>query len=247
MKRIGRYILTLVFWLGLWTAAAAWIGKALLLPSPFAVGKCLLGLAGSGTFWMTLGVSLLRIAAGVAAAILLGVILGVLTSWLPWLGILTKPLRTVMRATPVASFIILALLWIGRDILPAVIAGIMVLPVVWTSVESGIQGVDRELWEVTQVFRLSLTKRVSKLYLPTVMPWLLTACRNAIGLGWKAGVAAEVLTVPAVSIGRQLYESKLYLETEELFAWTLAVILCSVLIEKAVTQLLKAAERKDRK
>ena len=64
------------------------------------------------------------------------------------------------------------------------------------------------------------------------MPHFLSACRTSLGLAWKAGVAAEVLTVPVRSIGRMLYESKLYLETVDLFAWTVVVVACSLIIEK---------------
>ena len=105
---------------------------------------------------------------------------------------------------------------------------------VWANVGAGVRETDRELLEVARVFRFSRRKLLRRVYVPSVLPYFLSACKSAVGLGWKAGVAAEVLTVPAVSIGRMLYESKLYLETADLFAWTAAVILCSLLIEKLV-------------
>ena len=56
-------------------------------------------------------------------------------------------------------------------------------------------------------------------------------------MGWKAGIAAEVLTVPPLSIGKNIFEAKLYLETTELFAWTLTVILLSLVIERILLRL----------
>ena len=52
-------------------------------------------------------------------------------------------------------------------------------------------------------------------------------------------LAAEVIGNPANSIGEQMYLSKIYMDTAELFAWTLTVILLSTVFEKAVLWLLR--------
>jgi NitT/TauT family transport system permease protein len=138
---------------------------------------------------------------------------------------------SVVKATPVASFIMLALLWIDRDILPAFISVLMVLPVVVSNVYTGIKSTDKNLYEVTKVFRFGFYKKLRFLYFPTVRPYFLSACRSSLGLAWKAGIAAEVLAVPVLSIGKMIYESKLYLETTDLFAWTAVVVVLSVIID----------------
>ena len=130
------------------------------------------------------------------------------------------------------SFIILLILWVGRDFLPCVIVVLMALPVIWSNVSAGIAGVDAQLLEMARIFRFSHWRKLRRIYIPSVAPHFLSALRSCLGLSWKAGVAAEVLTVPAVSIGKMLYESKLYWETLDLFAWTLVIIICSLIIEK---------------
>ena len=112
---------------------------------------------------------------------------------------------------------------------------LMALPVVWSNVSTGIASTDPLLLEMAKVFRFSPWKRLRRVYIPSVMPHFLAACRSTLGLAWKAGVAAEVLTVPAVSIGRMLYESKLYWETLDLFAWTLTVIVLSLTFEALIS------------
>ena len=87
-------------------------------------------------------------------------------------------------------------------------------------------------------FRFPPFRRLRRVWVPSVLPSFLAACRSTLGLAWKAGVAAEVLTVPVRSIGKMLYESRLNLETTDLFAWTVVVILCSLAIEKLLTALL---------
>ena len=237
MKRLGNILKTLgvaVFWLLVWEALALLVNKELLLPAPAAVLRRLAELALTAEFWRMIALTLLRIACGVLTALILGTLLAALTERFALAGRLLRPLLTVVKSTPVASFIILALLWMGRDILPGFISALMVLPVVWANVGAGVRETDRELLEAARVFRFSRRKLLRRVYVPSVLPYFLSACKSSIGLGWKAGVAAEVLTVPALSIGRMLYESKLYLETADLFAWTAAVILCSLLIEKLV-------------
>ena len=144
-----------------------------------------------------------------------------------------------MQATPVASFTILVLIWIDRDYVPVLICGMMVLPVVYNSVSTGIRVTDPQLLEMAKVYRLSRFQILRRIYVPSVLPFFQTACINSVGLGWKAGIAAEVLTVPKHSIGRMIADSKLYLMTEELFASTLVVIGLSLLLQKIMLRLLQ--------
>ena len=118
------------------------VNRELLLPSPLQVLRSLLSLAMTVSFWQTLGCSLLRVSAGIVAATILGVLLAMLTEWSSIVRALVAPLMTLIKSTPVASFIILALIWLGRSVLPAVISGLMVLPVVWANVSAGIAGRD---------------------------------------------------------------------------------------------------------
>ncbi|MCC8357776.1 MAG: ABC transporter permease subunit [Oscillospiraceae bacterium] len=244
VKRLGRGVLVLAFWLGLWALLARLVDTALLLPGPWAVATRLAELAVTLDFWRATAVSLLRVLLGAVLGVVTGVLLAALTSRFRLLRALLSPLLTIVRATPVASIILLALIWLGRDILPCFIVWLMVLPVVWANVSAGIEAVDGHLLELAAVYRFSWGRTLRRIYVPSVMPYFLSALRTGMGLAWKAGVAAEVLTVPAKSIGRYLYESKLYLETTDLFAWTAVVVLCSLVIEKLM---LAAIGRMDRR
>ena len=238
LKRLGKNCIVLAFWLGVWALLAALVGRELLLPGPRAVLRRLGELILTGPFWQTTGVSLLRILLGAVLGILLGTVLAVLTRRFRVLSALLSPLLTLVRSTPVASFILLVLIWVGRDILPAVIVVLMVLPVVWGNVTAGIAAADPLLLEMAAVYRFGLWRTVARVYVPAALPHFLSACRTGLGLAWKAGVAAEVLTVPRLSIGRHLYESKLYMDTVDLFAWTVVVILLSLLLEKLLSALI---------
>ena len=122
----------LLFWGGVWVLAAGLVGRELLLPSPVQVLRRLLELGGTGEFWRTVGCSILRVLTGILSGSLLGILLAVVTERSALLKALFSPVMTLVKSTPVASFIILALIWLGREILPAVISALMVLPVVCT-------------------------------------------------------------------------------------------------------------------
>ncbi len=247
MRRRGttaKSLGALAFWLGVWALLSVLVARPLLLPAPWAVAERLIRLAGTASFWKITAVSLGRILLGAALGILAGIAVAAGTSRSQFLDTVLSPMLSVIRATPVASFILLMLIWVGRDILPCVIVFLMVLPVVWGNVSAGVAATDRQLLEMARVYRLSRWQTARRIYIPSVGPYLLSACHTSLGLAWKSGVAAEVLTMPALSIGRRLYESKLYMEMTDLFAWTAIVVLCSIALEKMFAALVRKLRRR---
>ena len=232
-----------LFWLCVWVLASVLVGQELLLPSPLQVLRRFLALAGTAAFWITVGTSILRVLTGIVCAVVLGTLLAFLTENSAVCKALFSPVMMLVKSTPVASFIILALIWLGRGILPAFISALMVLPVVWANVSAGISARDPLLLEMARIYRFPRGRILRRITLPTVLPYFRSALCSALGLGWKAGVAAEVLTVPQRSVGRMIYESKLYLETPELFAWTVTVIAVSFLIERLLLRLVSGLWR----
>ena len=232
----------LLFWTAVWYGASLAMNNPLLLPTPVQVLRCLGNMMITAAFWQTAAVSMLRILLGVAGAVVLGTVLAMLTTRIRLLHTLIAPAMTAMQATPVASFTILVLIWVNRDYVPALICGMMGLPIVWNSVSNGIRMTDPQLLEMAKVYRLPKLRILRRIYVPSVLPVFRMACSSALGLGWKAGIAAEVLTVPKRSIGRMISESKLYVLTEELFAWTLVIIAFSLLLQKLMQRLLRGRE-----
>ena len=227
------------FWLGVWQVCAFLVdrhvggkGNELLLPYPASILAVLLSIVRKEVFWETVLASLGRIALGLVWGVLVGAVLAVLTSASPWADRLLSPAVRVVRAAPVASFILLVLLWTGRNRVPAVIAAMMVTPVVWDNLSRGIQAMDGKLLELARCYRFSRWKTASLVYLPALRPYILTALTTATGLAWKSGVAAEVLCLPEPSLGQRIYYTKYYLDIPELFAWTAATVALSMALER---------------
>ncbi len=231
IKKALRYIAIAAIWLGIWQLTAMAVNQELLFPSPLSVLSELGEMAITGNFYMTVGTSLLRVTVGMLAGVLLGIAGGILSAISRFAKDFFSPMLAIIKATPVASFIILLVLWLSRDITPTVIAAIMVLPVVWSNVETGIRETDKSLLEMVKMYGFNRTKRLTDIYIPSVYPYFLSSMRSSLGMAWKAGIAAEVLLQPLISIGKQIFESKYMLETVDLFAWTVVVIILSVIIE----------------
>lgn len=235
-KTIGL-IFALLLWLGVWYLLAKKADLTLILPTPKTVFQRLFELLGEGQFYKAAGASFLRVMWGFTLGTVLGFALGFCANLLPFLRTLFEPIMSVLRATPVASFILVLLFWTKTERVPAVISFMMVLPIIFQNTLTGFDSRDRAFDELKKAFRIFPLRCFFKVDLPQVLPYVFSAGKTALGLAWKAGVAAEVLALPKVSVGYMIYNAKMYLETVDLYAYTLAIILISILLEKLVEKI----------
>ena len=242
MKSFLRQALVGAFWIVVWWAIAFFVGLPKLLPGPKETALAFARLCGTDTFWRSVGMTLLRVALGYGFAVMAGVLLAAGCHWIRGVETLLAPLRTVIRATPVSSFILLVWLWLKRAHVPVFISFLMVLPIIWTGMQEALGSVDGDLKEMTEMYRFSWLQKVRYLYIPSVRPGLTAACMTGLGFAWKSGIAAEVIALTPDSVGKHLSDAKNYLEYPDLFAWTVTVVVMSMALE----ELLKALARKRR-
>lgn len=239
-----RKCLAALFWLALWQLLYLAVKQEILIVSPVRAFQRLLELAGEADFWITALYSMLRIVSGFLLGVAVGTVLAALTSVSRFLYDVFHPIVSIVKATPVASFILLALVWIESPYVPAFTSFLMVMPVIWGNVSNGIAKTDHDLLQMAHIYRFGAAKTVRRIYLPSIMPYFTAACTTGMGLAWKAGVAAEVLANTKHSIGGNIYSAKIYIETADLFAWTAVVIVISVLLEKLMVKLMEAVGQK---
>ena len=237
IRRIAEVILSAAFWLVVWAALSYAVGKEILLPSPVRVFARLFELMGTGEYYGSVFFSLARISLGFIIGTLAGCLLAYFSFASKTVEILVSPMLTVVKSTPVASFIILALVWMGKERVPVFTSVLMVLPVVYSSTLSGFRSTDKNLAEVACVYGYFKKQRL--LLIPSALPSFVSGAKTALGLAWKAGIAAEVLCSLKNSIGGKVYQSKLYLESVDLMAWTLTVIIISIILEAVISHSLK--------
>ena len=234
LKKAGQILISLVFWLIIWALLSYNINNEFLFPSPIKTLRAVAELITTSEFWILSFNSFARIFLGILFATIIGVILSVITTSFSFFDTLISPAMSAVKATPVASFAFLAVLFISHNSLPIFISALLVVPIVWTNVAAGIRSVSKDHKEVAQIYKFTFSKKLTKLYIPNILPYFVAAYRSAIGLAWKAGVAAEVLCPPQSALGTELYFAKTYLDTEKLFAVTLLTIIFSIILEKII-------------
>jgi len=236
--------LALVFWLLLWQGLASWVGIALLLPGPVTVAQALRGLLGTAGFREATGFSLLGILLGFSIGVATGSVLAVLTWASRLLDALFAPFLRVIRTAPVASFIILLLLWLSRRTVPMVIAALMVAPILWSATKTALEEAPRDLLEMARVYKFSRFQTFRLIYLPALLPQWTAAAATAMGLAWKSGIAAEVIGQPSPAMGTNLFRAKLHLHIDQLFAWTVLLVLASFLLERIFVRVMARLGRR---
>lgn len=239
-----RRIMIILFWLAVWQLAGLVIRNDIIFASPADVARSFAALLPDPGFWISIGWSFGKILAGFFLAFLSGVLLGSLAFRFQLLKELLEPVMTLAKSIPVASFVILALIWIGSGSLSVFISYLVVLPMVYVNTIAGLSSTDPKLLEMARVFHMTGLKKIRYIYVPALMPYLVSGCKTALGMSWKSGIAAEVIGIPSSSIGEQLYYSKLYLDTAGLFAWTFVIVIVSAVFEQLFLFLLKRFWRK---
>ena len=234
LKKTLIRLAVLLFWLGVWQGVFMLVNQEILIVSPLQVIERIFELVITADFWKNVGFSFLRIIGGYMLGIVIAVIFACLMSISEVADELLYPVVSLAKSTPVASFIILALVWLKKDYVPLFIVFLIVLPVVCGSLKTAISETDKVLVETAKIYKFSFFKTVKTVYLGSVLPSFVSSSVTALGLAWKSGVAAEVIAMPLKSIGYNLYRSKINIETKDLFAWTAIVIILSVLLEKLI-------------
>lgn len=229
----------ILIWLFLWQILYLKVGKEVLIPSPLHTLEQLKEMLQEPKFYLQIAYTFKRVIIGVG----LSLIIGVITAFLSDLSILIeaflKPAVTFMKSTPVMALIILALLWFQSDQVPIFVCFLMCYPIVYTNLIVGLKGLDQELMEMSRIFEVSRRLCIQKCYIPQLKPYLYAALDLSVSMAWKVVIAAEVLAVPKYAIGYALLDAKRYLETREVFAWIIVIVLLSEVCQWSVRTYLK--------
>ena len=242
-QRSRKYILKMtwivLFWLILWEAADRIIDNRIILSGPVHIVQALVRHMTETDFWVICAASFLRITAGFLLSFLAGFFLAVFSHRFRLLQDFISPIMMTLKVVPMISFVIMLLIWVGNQALTVYLSFLIVLPLIYTSTLSGLNAVDQNLLEISREYGFSRWYRFLYVYRPAFMPFVLSSCKVSLGMSWKSGIMAEVIGTPRPSIGREMYAAKTYLQTADLFAWTIVVIILSLLFEKAFLWLMK--------
>ncbi len=231
------------FWLLVWQLGSMAVGSALILPGPFEVLLSLTSLVANAGFWGKVIFSFVRIVGATALAYVVALCLAAASHASTVVRALVRPPMLACKATPVVCVVVLLLLWLGSANVSVAAVFLMVLPAVYFSALEGADQESASLADLMDVHGVRGLRRVLAYWWPQVLPFLCASSETVVGMSWKAGVAAELIGMPAGSIGERIYQAKLLLETSDLFAWTIVIIILAALCERAFLWLLRRSSR----
>lgn len=219
-------------WFLIWQTATLLIDNSILLTGPADVAFRLISDIGRAEYWQTVGLSLFRITAGFLSAFFMGIVLGM--GAFIWRGMkeFLEPFVALLKSIPVASFVVIVLIWTGSAYLTPIISFLVVFPAIYVSTINGMEQADKKMVEMAKIFAMHPFNKYRYIYRSSFLPMLISSCQTAIGMSFKSGVAAEIIGTPAYSMGERIYMSKIYLDTTGVLSWTITVVIVSTLCEK---------------
>lgn len=246
LRKIAKFCVPIAVYILIWQLLSMLVGsRLLLLPSPLDTLRSIGEIVSSKSGWQSIGMTVVRILAGFLLGCAVGIGFAVLTSHSRVFDWLLRPLRSLIKTTPITSFALILLVSVISGAVPVIVAMIVVIPMIWQTTEEAIKNRDVHLSEMAKIY-LSPWKKLRYVTLPQVLPQFFASASTALGFAWKAVITAEILALPKLGIGRQMQFHKIHVEIPELFAWTLLVILLSVILENALKfALRKAGKRYD--
>ena len=233
-KNIWLRVIAVIVALLIWQIVAMCVKLPILLVTPVAVAKRLATIWLEEGFWSSIAFSLVRILGGFFLALILGMIFAYFSYKSDVVKSLLWPYMATIKSVPVASIVVICLLWLSSANLSIFISFLIVLPVIYKNTLTGLESRDLELEDVAKVNGANKWQLIRFVYLPQVAPYLYSAISITAGMAWKAGIAAEIIGTPKGSIGQMLYLSKIYLDTDDMLAWTVVLVLLSIICEKLI-------------
>ena len=245
-KRITKWLVfagAILFWLGIWQLFASLENNNFLFPDIPATFSALIEIIKSADFYKVIFSTLARVLAGLFAGITIGIVLAIASHHVPVIKALLSPIISVIKSTPVASFIIILWIKMNGNELAIFIAFLMVMPIIWQNLLDGYDAIDSALSEVCLVYEFSFIKKLKILVLPTLFKYLVPGIVTATGLAWKSEIAAEIIAYTKNSIGQNINDAKYFSDTPTVFAWSFIIICFSIALEAAAKSILKRCKK----
>lgn len=217
-----------------WKILSLHFNSDFILPSPERTLITTITLFTKGSFLATVGVTVTR---GVICFIIsgiLGIFVGIMTGINPYVDAFLRPILVTIRSTPVISIILLALIWFNPGSVPVFIGMLTMFPFIATNVSDGIRSIDAELVVMAGFYKVSRQRIISEVYIPAIMPFIVSGASSAMGIGWRAIIIGEVLSQPLLGIGTMMQTAQTFLNVDTVIAWTIIAVLISYAFEKTI-------------
>ncbi len=233
-------ILAIVFLLGVWKVISYLAASGQIFPSPEQTMISFFNIVSTKHFMLSISATVIRGLTGFFIALLFAFLLGIPAGMSKPAFLFVNPILVTIRSTPVISLILLAIIWLGGELVPVFIALLTMFPILCGNIIEGIRSVDKSLIEMGTVYNVSKKRILFNISIPSIIPFLTSGISNAMGFGWRAIIIGEVLAQPRFGIGTRMQDAQIFLMVSDLIAWTIMAIIISYFFETMV----RIAEKK---
>ena len=227
-------IASVVTMLLIWKIMAIYFDSSIIVPHPEDTLITVIKLMSNAGFLKIASATIIRGLVGFIISAILGIAIGILAGINTEFNSFISPILVTIRSIPVIALILLALIWFNSGTVPIFIAMLTMFPFICTNVVEGIRSVDQDLIEMARFYRISKQKIIFEVYIPAIIPFIISGTSSAMGIGWRAIIIGEVLSQPRYGIGTSMQSAQIFLNVEAVIAWTLIAILISSVFEKII-------------
>ena len=232
-----RKVLIWLFYFILWQMIAMIVNQSIILPSFLDVLNRLVYILSDVSFYNHLFITLFRVILGTLSAFVLSFIFAILSYDFKLINQALKPLVLVSKTIPNITYILLVLIWFSREMSVFFVTLLILFPVLYTQISTGLLGINPEHLEVLKLYPETYFHRLTKVIIPLIRISLFEGLKGALSLGFKVGVMAEILGQVQPGLGYLMHIARMNFETVDLFAYTAIMIMVVVLIEKSMDQI----------
>jgi NitT/TauT family transport system permease protein len=221
---------TIVVLLGIWELFGPSLNKLILRP-PSDIARAFVELVANGELQAALGQSLKELVAGMAIALVLGLILGIASGRWRFVYNATDPIVSALYSVPsvaLVPLIAVAFRSVGDAPRIATVALFAIFPIL-INTQQGVRNVDRQLLEVARAFNTSERRLWTDVIVPSATPYVLAGLRLAIGRGLIGMVVAEFF-VGLVGLGYLIISYENVFRIDRMFVPVIVIAAMGILL-----------------
>lgn len=219
-----------VLWLG-WLIACALIGNEYILPSFPDTMRALWRTLGEGDFWRAFAGTLLRTLWAFLCSFAAGTLLALCARLRGEVRAFLAPVVSIVRTVPTMAVILALLLWTTPSVAPVIVSVLVLLPAVYAAALAAFDEAEEGYGRLCAAYRVSVWRRIGRMYLPLAMPSLLAQAGGILSMGLKITISAEVLANTYRSLGGMMQEAKMFVDAPTLLALTLLAVVLGFALE----------------
>jgi NitT/TauT family transport system permease protein len=223
---------------GCWDLMAA-LNPSPLLPRLSEIGEALAAILKNGDAIRHIAITLGRILAGFGLAFVIAIAVSLGSARSLMVKRFFEPALVLGLTVPGLVWALLCVIWFGLSLMTSVSAiALGIAPALALSLIHGLEAIDPQLIEAAHIYRLSWRVRLRYLWLPAILPFLLSGARLGFSLAWKVVVLVEIFGLSS-GVGYELNSAFSAQNVADVLAWTIAFAFVMAVIEYGPMQFME--------